>query len=126
MVPAMTAPALAMVHHHGDEPVLDLDHLNAFTDGDASLERELAGLYLTSASHYLAAMTSALRQGQSWTASAHALKGASANLGARRVAALARLAERTAPDAGLLDELRALVDQVRDVFVRRTDSGPGA
>jgi HPt (histidine-containing phosphotransfer) domain-containing protein len=95
------------------EPVIDIDHLFGFTDGDLQLEGELLALFLSSAEVYLAAMSEALRAGHSWTATAHALKGASANLGARRVMALALAAERSPPSPAQLDALRQAVAEVR-------------
>jgi HPt (histidine-containing phosphotransfer) domain-containing protein len=80
------------------QPVLDLDHLMTFTDGDKELENELSALYLSSAEAYLDAMSRALCDGTSWTSSVHALKGASSNLGALRVATLARAAEHQPRD----------------------------
>ncbi len=94
-------------------PVIDLDHLFGFTDGDRQLEGELLALFLSSAEVYLARMGEALRTGQSWSAVAHALKGASANLGARRVMELARAAERSSPSASQLEALRATIEEVR-------------
>jgi HPt (histidine-containing phosphotransfer) domain-containing protein len=111
--PTVTAATAA------DEPVMDLDHLTVFTDGDPSLEHELAALYVASAQHYLAAMAKALAAGEAWTAHAHALKGASANLGARRVAVLALAAERAWPQEALLAALRAAVDEVGRFFRSR-------
>jgi DNA-binding response OmpR family regulator len=95
-------------------PVLDLDHLQGFTDGDRQLEGELLALFLSSADVYLERMGQALRAGQPWSAFAHALKGASANLGARRVAALALDAERSTPDSAQLEAIRRAIDQVRE------------
>jgi HPt (histidine-containing phosphotransfer) domain-containing protein len=95
------------------EPVIDIDHLFGFTDGDQQLEGELLALFLSSAEVYLAAMSEALRAGDSWTATAHALKGASANLGARRVMTLALAAERSPPSTAQLDALRQAVAEVR-------------
>jgi hypothetical protein len=80
------------------EPVLDLDHLRAFTEDVPQLERELSTLFLATAEMYLQQMQEALTGGRPWTAIAHALKGAGANLGARRLAALALLAEASTPD----------------------------
>jgi DNA-binding response OmpR family regulator len=100
--------------HPGVPPVLDLDHLRGFTDGDRQLEGELLALFLSSADVYLERMSQALRAGQPWSAFAHALKGASANLGARRVAALALDAERSTPDSAQLEAIRRAVDQVRE------------
>jgi DNA-binding response OmpR family regulator len=95
------------------EPVIDLDHLSGFTDGDPQLEGELLSLFLSSAEVYLARMSEALRTGQSWTAVAHALKGASANLGARRVTELALAAERSPPTVTQLEALWIAVEEVR-------------
>jgi DNA-binding response OmpR family regulator len=95
------------------QPVIDLDHLSGFTDGDRQLEDELLTLFLSSADVYLARMSEALRAGQSWKSVAHALKGASANLGARRVMELALAAERSPPSAAQLEALRVSVEEVR-------------
>jgi CheY-like chemotaxis protein len=101
------------------EPVLDLDHLCAFTEGDPQLERELSTLFLATAEMYLQGMQEALTAGRPWTSTAHALKGSSANLGARRLAALALLAERSEPDRAQLDALEHAIEEVRALFARR-------
>jgi HPt (histidine-containing phosphotransfer) domain-containing protein len=95
------------------EPVVDLDHLHSFTDGDPQLECELLSLFLSTADSYLAKMNQALGAGEPWTATAHALKGASANLGACRVMALALAAEHTAASAAQLEALRGAIEEVR-------------
>lgn len=100
------------------EPVLDLDHLRHFTDGDPQLEGELAALFLSTTEVYLQDMHAALQEGRAWTSSAHALKGASANLGARRIAALALMAERSEPSRAQLEAIAAAVDEVRVLFDR--------
>jgi HPt (histidine-containing phosphotransfer) domain-containing protein len=58
-------------------------------------------------------MSAALAAGGAWAATAHALKGASANLGARRVVALALAAEQGPPNAAQLQELREAIGEVR-------------
>ena len=103
----------------GDLPVVDLDRLRTFTDGDHALETELADLFLTTAAGYLARMEEAVTDQQPWTAEAHALKGASGNLGARRVAALARDAEFSPPSSSGLAALRTAVEEVRRFFADR-------
>ena len=95
---------------------MDLAHLDGFTAGDRQLELELAALFLSTAESYLGRMSQALAAGESWAGAAHALKGASANLGARRLAALARLAEQSKADAAALDEVRRALGEVRDFF----------
>lgn len=99
--------------------IVDLDHLSTFTDGDNELEAELFDLYLTTARRYLQAMRAALREERGWSAEAHALKGASGNLGACRVAALAKDAEFEAPSSARLQVLKLAVDDVETFFAGR-------
>jgi HPt (histidine-containing phosphotransfer) domain-containing protein len=98
------------------EPVLDLDHLRGFTEGDPQLESELSSLFLATAEMYLEQMREALAGGRPWTSVAHALKGASANLGARRLAALALAAECSAPDRAQLEAIEQALEEVRARF----------
>ena len=101
------------------EPALDLAHLRTFTGGDPQLEGELSDLFLSTAATYLHGMHEALARGRPWASIAHALKGASGNLGARRLATLARLAEGSAPDRAQLDALAHALEEVRASFARR-------
>jgi HPt (histidine-containing phosphotransfer) domain-containing protein len=101
------------------EPVLDLDHLRSFTEDDPQLERELSTLFLATAEMYLQQMQDALTGGRPWSAIAHALKGASANLGARRLSALALQAEGSEPDRTQLDAIAQAVEELRALFAHR-------
>jgi HPt (histidine-containing phosphotransfer) domain-containing protein len=101
------------------EPIIDIDHLLSFTDGDLELESELSVLFLSSAEAYFDKMSRALQSGTPWTSSAHALKGASANLGACRLASLARSAEHQPPAAADLAAIRRAIDEVRAFFDQR-------
>jgi HPt (histidine-containing phosphotransfer) domain-containing protein len=101
------------------EPIMDMEHLLSFTDGDLELEGELSVLFLSSAEAYFDKMDRSLQAGTPWTSSAHALKGASANLGARRLAALARLAEQQPPAAADLAAIRRAIDEVSAFFAER-------
>ena len=112
-------PEKAPLPDEEDQPILDLDHLASFTDGDRALEDELAALYLSTAEVYLEQMREALATGESWRAPAHALKGASSNLSARRVASLALAAEHASPSAARLDPLRAGIEEVKAFFASR-------
>jgi CheY-like chemotaxis protein len=105
------------------EPIIDLDHLLGFTDGDLELESELSALFLSSAEAYFDRMSRSLQAGTPWTSSAHALKGASANLGARRLAALARAAEQQPPAAADLELIRRAIDEVSAFFEERHRAG---
>jgi DNA-binding response OmpR family regulator len=101
------------------DPVLDLDHLRGFTDGDPQLEGELSTLFLSTAEMYLRGMHEALAGGRPWSSIAHALKGASANLGARRLSALALDAEHSDPSRSQLDAIERALEEVRAFFDRR-------
>ena len=101
------------------EPVLDLDHLRGFTEGDPQLESELAALFLATVEMYLREMQEALTGGRPWASIAHALKGASGNLGARRLSALALLAERSEPNRPQLEAIAHAVEEVRALFAQR-------
>lgn len=100
-------------------PVIDEAHLRGFTDGEPQLERELAALYVSTARQYVERMRQALESGEGWSGAAHALKGASANLGARRMAELAAMAEHGAPDAATIEALLVGIEEVRSCFERR-------
>lgn len=101
-------------------PVIDLSHLDEFTEGDPDLERELAELYLSTAERYLADLEGNLGAFQEWRRIAHSLKGASRNLGANRVAALASAAEHSAPAPEVLDQMRHELAAVRCFFAVRS------
>lgn len=104
--------------------VVDLVHLGGFTEGDAELESELGVLYLSSAEVYLQRLRAAFDDREAWANAAHALKGASSNLGARRVAACALEAEHAGPDASALAALEAAVADVRVFFEQRLSLDP--
>ena len=102
----------------GASPI-DLAHFTSFTNGDEQLERELSSLYMTTADTRLDEMRQALAAGLPWDGPAHELKGASANLGAVEVAALAAEAETATPSEAQLSRLMAALDTVRHFFELR-------
>jgi CheY-like chemotaxis protein len=114
--------AAAEGSREGIEPIIDIDHLLSFTDGDLELEGELSALFLSSAEAYFEKMSRSLQTGTVWRSSAHALKGASANLGARRLASLAQAAEHHPPAAADLQVLRRAIDEVSAFFDARQRS----
>ena len=105
------------------EPIVDMDHLLSFTDGDLELESELSVLFLSSAEAYFDKLSRSLQAGTPWSSSAHALKGASANLGARRLAALARASEHQPPATADLAAIRRAIDDVSAFFAERHRAG---
>ncbi len=103
-----------------DLDVIDEAHLASFTEGDVDLERELGDLFANTSRGYLKRMKEALRDERPWSAEAHALKGAGANLGARRVAALARKAEFAPPSADQIDAIEQAIQDVQHFFLNRS------
>lgn len=94
-------------------PPIDLARLREFTDGDRQLERELSALYVETAAVYIQQMRAALDDSEAWGRAAHALKGASVNIGAVEMAEAAARAERAAPSPALLEELASRLGAVR-------------
>lgn len=99
--------------------IINEAHLTSFTEGDAELEDELAELFVSTAHGYLKRMKEAIKEDRGWSAEAHALKGASANLGARRVAALARNAEFAPPSDDQITLIEAAIADVKTFFTNR-------
>ena len=75
------------------DPV-DLKHLRRYTLGNASLEREVLGLFLSQLPSTLAALGEA-RSEKDWKIAAHTLKGSGRAVGAWRIARIAEHAERS-------------------------------
>ena len=117
----MSPPAVVGEDEIVDLVVIDQDHLASFTEGDRALEDELGELFISTAHGYLKRMKEALAEERGWSAEAHALKGASANLGARRVAALALKAEFQTPSE---DQIAAIETAIADVNRFFTDREP--
>ena len=99
---------------------LDFERLSSFTDGDVQLERELTSLYLSTAAIYVGQMRGAAAAGgEGWSRAAHALKGASANIGAGEVARLAADAEGAPAGAERLSRIEEALAEVRSVLQER-------
>ncbi len=99
------------------EPAVDAARLDAVTDGDRQLARELGSLYLTTAERYCAELERATEPAEV-SRIAHALKGASRNLGITAVARLAERIEKAGSCEDVLGELRGRLEQVREYFGR--------
>lgn len=100
--------------------IIDEIHLASFTEGDKELESELAELFDKTARGYLKRMREALVEERSWSAEAHALKGASANLGAKRLAAFAKRAEFAPPSEDQIAAIEHALADVQTFFAGRS------
>jgi two-component system sensor histidine kinase RpfC len=98
------------------EAVVDLERLRGVTGDDLQLAVEIGTLYVGTARHYLREMQAALASGSDLARIAHALKGASRNIGARRVGDLAEQIETQGGAAAELERLREEVERVAAYF----------
>ncbi len=96
-----------------DQPI-DMAHLRNFTDGDAEEECALFSIFMERAEDTLAQLEQAIEQDNSenWRKSAHLLKGASGNLGAKGLFCLCEKAEQDCTAAGV--EKHHCLDSIRD------------
>ncbi len=105
------------------DPPIDLDRLAEIADGDRQLVTEIGSLYLATAGRYLEDMRRAIGDEAELERLAHALKGASRNLGAGRVAELAEAAETGGIDEAGIDRLERAVEEVRRFFEETLAAG---
>lgn len=90
-------------------PVLDRNHLLELTDGDAQFEHELLDTYRASVENILARLRDGLSSGDLTQVmrEAHALKGASLNVGAAAMGQCAAAIEAAGRDGDLATAHRA-------------------
>jgi CheY-like chemotaxis protein/HPt (histidine-containing phosphotransfer) domain-containing protein len=112
----MTESSATITSH---QPI-DLTHLRHFTDGDAEEERALFRIFLERSEDNITALQSALAIGanEEWRKSAHLLKGASANLGAKGLSGICAEAEKNhtasiAEKQNYLGSMRQELTQIR-------------
>jgi PAS domain S-box-containing protein len=98
-------------------PVLDLDHLHPLSGGDRRFETRLLSVFLKEAGEKVPALVAAVAAGdeQRTAEVSHALKGAAASVGARRLADLAERFQQ-AGRSGNLEPVRDLVDSLAEEF----------
>ncbi|MCB1882968.1 MAG: response regulator [Geminicoccaceae bacterium] len=116
------SPGRAGLPRLGDimQAPVDLARLLDMSDGDIQLEREILALYLTTAARYLREMRGALDDDDdAWEGAAHALKGASRNVGAVVVGDLADEAEHAAPSSEMVRKIEAALRASHEYLARR-------
>lgn len=109
--------------------ILDLDHLQLFTEGNQVLEERMAKLFLESARVTVAALQTLCggpEIGQAWKSTAHKLAGSSAQIGALRLCSTSQMAEaayleNAATKRKILAEIEFHLNECEEFFtVRRT------
>lgn len=98
--------------------VVDLDRLRELTGEDMQLVVEIGTLYVGTARQYLKEIESARTAGGDPSRAAHALKGASRNIGAATMGELAERVEKHGPDDATMAALRAELARVAGYFDR--------
>lgn len=108
-VPEATAPGSGASGVASDAApagdAIDRAYLSRFTLGNADLEREVLELFVAQLPVYLEQLRSA-HDAKSWRDAAHSIKGSAAAVGARRLSAIARIAEQV--DAASVERERAV------------------
>jgi len=104
-----------------DEMPIDFDHLQRFTLGNRSLEREVLTLFRTQSRICLDRLRAA-HSDRAWKEAAHTIKGSAAGIGAWAVQEAARSAERLVGDERLADGDAAIAEledtlEKTDVFI---------
>jgi len=81
-------------------PVLDIEHLESFTNGDKGLEKELFNIFCEQGALILLDLENACKEGldEEWRCFSHKLKGSAHNLGAKNLANLCDIAEENYED----------------------------
>ena len=111
----------------GDAAPVDVNRIMAITDGDKDFEQEMISLFLSDFTKRIEAVEQSLSAGDAETLrrDAHTLKGSSANMGANRLADLARDIEYAARDGALglcppmLEAVKIEAERVREFFTDR-------
>ncbi len=109
---------------------VNVQRLNDITDGDLAFEQELIESFLADTERHVTDLESAVRQedGEALKLQAHAIKGTSANAGARRLEEIAARLEESAaikdPERAreLLEDLRSEFERVRDYLQDHVES----
>lgn len=116
-----------------DTPPLDRARLDAVTDGDRDLQREVLGIFFAHVPGYVEAIRAARRHDIPWRSAVHRLKGAARSIGALPLATAAGEAElalprlRTVRLTDLEQEIARLAAAVAGMedLACALDSGPG-
>ena len=90
--------------------VLDLQHLDKYTAGDAGLRCELLSLFTDQLAQQIAALRGECL-GEDWVIATHTLKGAARAVGAFQIGETAEALEQLDPSADVEDRTR-LIDQL--------------
>jgi len=109
---------------------VNIQRLNDITDGDREFERELIEAFLADTERHVADLESAVREedGEALKIQAHAIKGSSANAGARRLEEIAvrleeiRVEKESERARELIEDLRSEFERVREYLLDHMES----
>lgn len=109
-----------------DDAPVDLERLRSVTGEDMQLVIEIGTLYVATARQYLAEIDAALTAHEDISGVAHALKGASRNIGAGAAAALAERLEKQGGDPATVRALHEEVERIARYFDVLADTREGS
>ena len=122
-----STPKATLLEEHHDLHLVNMQHLELFTEGDHEQERMIVEIFLKGAKDSLASIEAHLKTGgfdESWRHAAHKLKGSSAQIGAEKLAQLCLEAEH-AEDIRIhekeifLEKFRTYLNEIEEFFLTR-------
>lgn len=115
-MPKSRLPSGDLRRDSAHEPAVDFAFFAEQTLNDRDLQAELASLFKGCATEYFQTLSNPASD-EDWRMAAHALKGASYNVGARRLGELCKQAE-TALDQSQRDQLLGKIDTAMSAALR--------
>lgn len=92
---------LEAIQSQNQDGIIDLSHLDLFTDGDLEQEKMLADVFISVGLDSIQILEDHLagkKSAEEWRMAAHKLKGSSAQIGANKLSAVCLLAEKSVND----------------------------
>jgi len=110
-----------------DSEIVNLEHLNLFTDGEPEQEKMISEIFLTSSAESIMNIRECIegtKTQEDWERAVHKLKGSSAQLGAGKLLSVCLRAEET-PNSSMedkkhyLQDMESALDEIRTFFKSR-------
>jgi PAS domain S-box-containing protein len=114
---------------HDTSPVIDMNHLNSFTEGDINYEQDLIDLFFSEYHKNLKSLITTVEanDNEEWKNAAHKLKGAAANLGATPLQEICLKAEEEAHNPEIckikiIEQIEIQANSLENFFEKRWQS----
>lgn len=110
-----------VVQLHAKNAPIDMEHLYSFTDGQHDIEEELCTIFVIQSEEALAILNKSfdIKSQKKWKIIAHKLKGAAANIGAKKLAKLSEKAEKLGKND--VEEKTVILDKLSKELIKIKD-----